>query len=367
VSDNPTDIINDCIAAINGLSPDSVDFVDQVIELVTSKAALFSKMDNPIWNLRTLSKTFLKHLSSPAGISTLDHIKIYEGMYGANGSLRDTGFDHYDALSSHSKLIAGLYYFIQTDSSFINISKRHTITKQVTEIALEGGQNWKALKVQLELIDNQRPQAKLVASIPGLLKNLAEHLYMDSDAVLIQKLGGVERLKEVGADIDHFCQSVLSRLSVSSLKIDGLSQVHRFIVEATDELHTSGAITRDESNDRHSRMLRAILSARVNKPKKESHERYRPMMLELAPHLNKKHASDLIPRLSKYLSLDEIKSHLKEPLSLIDPPKFKVGLTKHVDAGMQYDLVVKLGLDGLFEHSELQRLKGAKLESALGL
>lgn len=363
----PESIINDCINQLRSFTPGSEQFNDQVIELVTTKAALFSKMENPIWNLRTLSKTFLKHLSYPAGISTLDHIQIYEGMCGANGPLRDTGFDHYDALSSHSKLIAGLYYFIQADSSFINISKQHAITKQVTEIALEGGQNWQALKVQLELIDNQRPQAKLVASITDLLKNLAEHLYMDSDAVFIQKVGGVERLKEVGADIDRFCQSVLSRLSVSSLKIDGLSQVHRFIVEATNELHASGAITRDESNERHSRMLRAILSARVNKPKKESHESYRPMMLELAPHLNKKHASDLIPRLSKYLSLDEIKSHLKDPLSLIDLPAFKNGMAKHVDAGMQYDLVVKLGIDGLFKQSELQRLKGQKLESALGL
>jgi hypothetical protein len=363
----PESIINDCIKQLRSFTPGSEQFNDQVIELAVSKSALYTKMANSIWNLKSLSGTFVRHLSFHAGISTLDFVEIFEGMYGANGPLRGAGLDYYDPLPTHAKLIAAMHYFMRTDSGFINISKQQAITKQVAEIALEGGKNWQALKGQLALIELQRPQARLAESVPDLLKNLAEHLYMDSDAVFIQKVGGVERLKEVGADIDDVCRAVLKSLSTTSLLNTRLSQVHRLIVDATCELHASGTISREESNERHCRLLRAVLNAKRRDLGKDAHECYQKMMLELTPHMSKKHASDLIPRLTAYLKLDEIKDHLKGPLSIIDLSAFKSGMTKHVDAGMQYDLVVKLGIDGLFKQSELQKLKGAKLESALGL
>lgn len=363
----PESIINDCINQLRSFTPGSEQFNDQVIDLVTEKAALFSTMENSTWNKRWLSETFLMHLSYPAGLSTLDHVHIYERMHCAGGPLYGTELDYYNPLPSHSRLIAAMYFFVQTDSNVINISKQHAITKQVTEIALEHGKHWQALQVELALIDGQRPQARLAESIPDLLKNLAEHLHTDKGAVLIQRAGGVERLKEIGADIDDVCKSVLKNLSTTSLLNIILFQVHRFIVDATCELHASGTISREESNERHCRMLRAVLNAKKRDPGKNDQDCYEKMMLELTPHMSKKHAPDLIPRLTSYLTLDEIKDHLKDPLSLIDLPAFKNGMAKHVDAGMQYDLVVKLGIDGLFKQSELQRLKGQKLESALGL
>ena len=360
----PAEIMNDCFTQLEFFTPGSDTFIDQVCELAATKANLFSKMEDRPANMKALVGFFSLNLPVKNGVSTLEYIAIFERLFGIGGPLHGNKIDHY-SMAPNAQFIAAMY-FMQAAPCLNDPLQQNIIQRHVTEIALEAGKAWKALRAQLEVIDQAKPQARLVESIADLLQNLRLRFHTDNDAVLIQKAGGVERLKEIGADIDAICQGVLTRIHATRLSHVGLPLVHRFIVDATCELQASGKITREVANERLSMMLVAVLNVRRNQ-KKSVHPCYREMMLELAPRMGKKHASELIPRIGNYLSMEELTSNLKEPLSLINLPEFKKALSKHTDAGIQYDLVVKLGLAGLFEASELQELKGAKLESALGL
>jgi hypothetical protein len=364
ISNTPAEIMNDCFTQLEFFTPGSDTFIDQVCELAATKVNLFSRMEDGPANMRALVGFFTLNLPVKNGVSTLEYIAILERLFGIGGPLHGNKIDHY-SMAPNAQFIAAMY-FIQAAPGLNDPIKQNIIQRHVTGIALEAGNAWKALRTQLELIDQAKPQARLVESIADLLQNLRLRFHTDNDAVLIQKAGGVERLKEIGADIDAICQGVLERIHATRLSHVGLPLVHRFIVDATSELHASSKITREVANERLSMMLVAVLNVRRNQ-KKSVHPCYREMMLELAPHMSKQHASELIPRLGNYLPLEELTSHLNDPLALINLTEFKKALNKHTDAGIQYDLVVKLGLASLFEGSELQKLKGQKLESALGL
>jgi hypothetical protein len=371
VSEQAQAITNYCIKMLQTLSPYSDDFVGQVLQLGCSQAAALHqlRLQGTDTLIRGLGDTFVKILSYKDGVSTMQYIQIFESLYGVNGPLAtDVFIDHYNALPSHSKLIAAMLYLSLAEPSVIGIGKRWVIKKQVSEIALQAGKNWKGLNTELQVIDGQRSEARVLDHIPHFLRNLQTLFTTEKDVVFIQQSGGVERLKEIGAGINSICLSMLNRIPTTSMGHVGLPLVHQFLKDANSELLASGVITKEVANERQSLMMQGVLNVRRSL-KKEVNPCYHAMLVDLMPNLSKKHAPVLIPRLMNYLAVDEIKANVKDLVSLIeaDLPSFKKALKSNVDSGMHHDLVIKLGVDCLFKPTEMQKLKGAKLESALGL
>lgn len=79
------DIINDCIKTLGSFTPGADDFIDQVCELAASKSKQFSTREDLFLNMRTLADVFARHLPIRAGASTLDFIRIFERLFGAEG------------------------------------------------------------------------------------------------------------------------------------------------------------------------------------------------------------------------------------------------------------------------------------------
>jgi hypothetical protein len=52
---------------------------------------------------------------------------------------------------------------------------------------------------------------------------------------------------------------------------------------------------------------------------------------------------------------------------MVEPEAFKNGLSKWVDKGEQLELLKALGIEDLFSEVDINKMKGSKLESALGL
>lgn len=365
-------ITSHCIRVLKTLSPDADNYVDQVINLGVTQAAAIRQQDlrgTPTL-LRCLGDTFVKTLAYKGGVTTMNYIHIFEGLCGRHGPLRsDQGIAHYDVLPKHSKFIAAMFYLSRAEFSVIDQGVQTVIKKQVSEIALEAGKNWDGLNAELQMIDAQRPEARTLHDIALILEVLQNQFTTEQDVVFIQKSGGVKRLKEIGAGINAICLSMLKRIPVTSMGHVGLPLVHQFLKDANNELLASGAISQRVANERLTVMMTAVLNVRRKQKKKTVDPCYHEMMVDLMPNLTKEKAPVLIPRLTNYVTVPEIANHLKDPASLIqdDLDGFKMALKKQADASLQYDLVMALGLDGLFEPSELQKLKGAKLESALGL
>jgi hypothetical protein len=371
VSEQSQAITNHCIKTLQALSPDADDYVDQVLQLGVSQAAALRQLQlvGTSTLIRSLGDYFVRTLSYKSGVSTMQYIQIFEGLCGGGGPLEsEGGIDHYDALSKHSTFVAAMLYLSLAEPCVIGIGKRWVIKKQVTEIALEAGKNWKGLNAELQVIDGQRPETRVLDHIPHFLSNLQTQFTKEKDVVLIQQSGGVERLKEIGAGINSICLSVLKRIPTTSMGHVGLPLVHQFLKDANNELLASGVITKEEANERQSVMMQGVLNVR-RALKNNVNPCYHAMLVDLMPYLSKKHAPVLIPRLTKYLTSEEIKANVKDLVSFIeaDLASFKKALKANVDAGMHYDLVFELGIDCLFKPSELQKLKGIKLESALGL
>lgn len=371
MSEQAQAITNHCIKMLQTLSPYSDDFVGQVLQLGHSQSAALHqlRLQGTATLIRSLGDTFVKILSYKDGVSTMQYIQIFERLYGDNGPLAtDVGIDHYNALPSHSKLIAAMLYLSLAEPSVIGIGKRWVIKKQVSEIALQAGKNWKGLNTELQVIDGQRPETRVLDHIPHFLRNLLTQFTTEKDVVFIQQSGGVERLKEIGAGINGICLTMLQCIPTTSMGHVGLPLVHQFLKDANNELLASGVITKEVANERLSVLMLGVLNVRRGL-KKQVNPCYHAMLVELMPNLSKKHAPALIPRLMNYLTVEEIRAHVKDLVSLIesDLPSFKKALKSNMDSGKQYDMLIGLGLDGLFKPSDLQKFKGAKLESAMGL
>jgi hypothetical protein len=315
--------------------------------------------------LKSMANSVTRLLPRNSSIPALIQVELLKNLYGKDGPLTGYLFPVDNVNHNNAPFIAAMYYLAHT-SLFLDFLLKPKIQKAIAEIAFAQGPRWDALRPTLESLDGLKRSYQLLESVPDLLANLHKHFQHDRDAVFLQRFGGVERVKSVGGDLDAICKSVMKSLEVTRLAPQNLLLVHKFLMEANHDLLASGQITKMESKERHGKVLLQTLCSSARKPQDPA-GCYHKILTELAPLMGKVHGSDLIPRLTEHMSVQEIAAAFKDPLSVIDPEKFKTRLNKYVDVGTRYDLVAALGVKEIFTLSEINKLKGEKLESALGL
>ena len=315
--------------------------------------------------LKSMANSVTRLLPRNSSIPALIQVELLKNLYGKGGPLTGYSFPVDNVNHNNAPFIAAMYYLAHT-SLFLDFLLKPKIQKAIAEVAFAQGPRWNTLRPTLESLDGLKRSYQLLGSVPDLLANLHKHFQHDRDAVFLQKFGGVERIKAVGGDLDAICKAVMKSLEGTRLAPQNLLLVHQFLMEANHELLASGQITKMESKDRHGKVLLQTLCSSARKPT-DPLGCYHQIMIDLAPLMGKAHGSDLIPRLTEHMSVQEIAEAFKDPLSVIDPAKFKKRLNKYVDVGTRYDLVSALGVSEIFTSAELNRLKGEKLEASLGL
>lgn len=309
-----------------------------------------------------LTRNLPKNPTIPAPIQ----VSLIKKLYSKGRPLEHHPLYWADVKPDNAHFIAAMYYLAQSSTFHLDSLMKVKLRKVITEIAFAQGKHWDALKPALESVDRLKRSYGLLESVPDILANLDKHLQHEHDAVYLQKCGGVERLKVVGANLDAICKSFLKSIAGTRLSPDNLLLAHQLLMEVTQELLGTGKITRDEAKERHGRVMVATLGQSERKPN-DPNGCYRQILLDLAPHIGIKHGSEYIPSLTRLLSLEEIAESVKDPLSVIEPAQFKRALRRRTDAEKRYDLVVALGVHKLFSSTELNKLKAEKLESMMGL
>jgi hypothetical protein len=361
----PQDIIHKFIEDLVRIQPGDGDFKDVVFHLVASTVASFGSENLDI-KLRLLTDAFGAQMPIIGGISGVDHIEIGHRIFGEGGPLHGVRYAYSRPVDSSSQFIAAMYYLHHSGSELLDYRRNSSINKQVTGIAFEGGENWRSLQSELLLMDTLKPNIKLLSGIPDQLEKMHLRFWKEKDLVFIQKAGGVERLKEVGASLKRITKLGLMNVHKTQLDHVELPLLIEFLKSSNSELIATGIITREESKERCSMMMVGVMNL-LRVQKSPVNEVCHALLLDLAPSLSKAWASDLIPRLSQYLTLKELSQHVKVSPDCIGMQKFKKALNKHTEIEHRYDLLIALGLDSLFKPSDIQKLKVAKLESALGL
>jgi hypothetical protein len=361
----PENIVNKFSEDMGRIQPSDGDFKDVIVNLVASTVAPFGT-DDLDTKLRPLIDSFGAQMSIISGISGADHIEIGYRIFGEGGPLHGVRYAYSRPVDSNSPFIAAMYYLHHSRSELLDYRRNSSINKQVMGIAFEGGENWKALQSELRIIDGLNPNTKLLDGVPDQLVKMHMRFWKESDLVFIQKAGGVERLKEVGASLKRITKLGLMNIHKTQLDHVELPLLIQFLKASNIELLASGIITREESKERCSMMLTGVLNAR-RVQKSPVNGAYHAMMLDLAPSLSKASASNLIPRLSQYLTLNELSEYVKVSPDCIGMHNFKKALNKHTEIENRYDLLIALGFDSRFKPSDMQKFKVAKLEAALGL
>ena len=362
---SPEDIIHKFTEDLGRIQPRDGDFKHVVFHLVASTVASFG-IENLDINLRLLADAFGTQMPIISGISGVDHIEIGYRIFGEGGPLHGVRYAYSRPLDSNSQFVAAMYYLHHSGSELLDYRRNSSINKQVIGIAFEGGENWNSLQSELLIMDTLKPNIKLLSGVPDLLAKMHMRFWKEKDLVFIQKAGGVERLKEVGANLKRITKLGLMNIHKTQLDHVELPLLIEFLKASNSELIATGIITREESKERCSMMMVGVMNLqRVQKS--AVNDVYHALLLDLAPSLSKAWASDLIPRLSQCLTLNELSQHVKVSPDCIGMHKFKKALNKHTEIEHRYDLLIVLGLDGLFTPSDIQKLKVAKLESALGL
>jgi hypothetical protein len=316
--------------------------------------------------LKSMAGAISLHLPKNKSIPAPIQVSLIKKLYGKGCPLERFSLYWQEIPPASANFITAMYYLAQTSTYRLDLLMRAKLQKVIAEVAFAQGKHWDALRPALESVDGLKRSYRLLESVPDLLTNLHKHLKYDHDAVYLQRFGGVERLKDVGADLSVLSKSFLKHIAGTRLSPHNLAHAHQLILDMNQDLLISGQITRAEMQERCGKMIVATSEAMARKVD-DPQGCYQTILTALAPLIGPTHASEMIPRLTQSLSVQEIVQLIKNPLSKIDPPKFKRHLKKHVDVEKRYDLVVALGVQEVFTRVELNTLKGEKLESAMGL
>jgi hypothetical protein len=316
--------------------------------------------------LDSLSSVLAIGLEKADGVDAVEFLKFFLETYGQEGLLAHEPLFMFLDRSVSPDLIGALYYLAKSEFTGVRHDLSKRAVKLTVDIAFQGNHTWRALSTVLQEIDLAKPGYDLLAGIPDLLGKLDQYVASEDDIVFLQFSGGIERVKAVGADPYKVYVAAMGRLSPNSINQLSLPVIHRFVREATEDLKACGTITEVHASKRYSQFLNGIFNALV-RPTTLGFSFWQPIIHDLAPHACKVSGVNLVLNLARLNGPDKLGLTPETVRSLVEPEALKRAMRQSVDEGDQYDLVVKLGLDGLFESSYIQKLKGAKLESALGL
>jgi hypothetical protein len=301
------------------------------------------------------------------GAPPLEMIRALMDLYCSGGQFEDKEFGVKLSTRSSPELLGVLYYIANTGFTGVSESTRDRAVKVVVELAFEDKKKFQALSKVLQVIEKAHPGYGLLAGIPDLLMNLEQHMVDESDAVFMQGAGGVERIKAVGADLDKVTNSVLRSVTATEMNNAGLPVVLDFVKASNEDLLASGQISATKVAERYNLMLQSVLHVLRQRPKNLKQDCWKPMLNDLAPYSTPDTASGLILHLARVNGPNSLGMSQETLRSMIDPVDFKKDLMKLVDGGRQYDLVVEMGIADLFTDKEINKIKGLKLESAMGM
>jgi hypothetical protein len=299
-----------------------------------------------------------------------DLIDVLKTVYGPGGPLETQQFSVLPKVVDSPDLIGALYFLANSDFNGVSVKTRKRAIKIVAEIALEAQDKWGRVLAVLQKIDQTIPGHGLVDSIPERLGSFHSHMGYAIDVVTLQKAGGVERLKEVGADLKKVFDAALSQMGKASLYPGSWSFGHAFFKEALEDLKASGRVTNSDLHTAYGSVLRGFLDSLESKGGRKSLVKYdglKPIFSDLVPFVSPETASSLAINLFRCNGLEWVGAYRESMVSMIDPDSFKNGLKSFIDSGEQYNLVASLGVEHIFTRLELYSLKGEKLDTALGL
>jgi hypothetical protein len=322
----------------------------------------------------TLTRNIYDPLSFSRGrlkdVYANDLIDLLKKVYGLGGPLETQQFDILPKVVNSPELIGALYFLANSDFNGVSVKTRKRAIKIVAEIALEAQDKWDRVLSVLQKIDKTIPGHGLVESIPDRLGSYHNHMGYAIDVVTLQKAGGVKRLKEVGADPKKVFDAALSQMGKASLYPGSWSFGHAFFKEALEDLKASGRVTDSYLRTAYGSVLRGFLDSLESKGGRKSLVKYeglKPIFNDLVPFVSPETASSLAINLSRCNGLEWLGAYREEVVSMIDPDSFKNGMKSFIESGEHYNLVASLGLEHIFTRTEIYKLKGDKLDSALGL
>ena len=316
--------------------------------------------------LENLNSYLCAELDKVKSVEPLELVEFFFETYCSDGPFADHHFFMNIDRSSSTQLLGALYFMAAANFTGVRDDLRMRAVKVTAEIAFEGKKKWSALSAVLQEIDQANPGYDLLAGIPDMLVSLEKYMVTESDVVFMQNAGGIERIKAVGADPDKVYASAMCSISTTTLNNAGLPVVHQFAKDVVEDLKASGKITEAQAGERYGLLLDGVFSA-LNRSRNFKQDCWKPILNDLAPYVNKDSGTDLILHLARVNGPDQLGLSLETVRSMVEPEAFKKGLSKWVEKGDQLELLKTLGIDDLFSEVDINKMKGSKLESALGL
>ena len=300
------------------------------------------------------------------GVSSLEIINLLIKVYGAGGPLETEEMSVSTGTSNSPELIGALYFLAHSEHAVITPKTRQQAIKTTVDFAFHGKKKWRELATILKELDRLRPGHSLFSSVHRRLESLEAYVEDAHDAGMLESGGGIKRINAVGADLGRVRASVVRNIGQSRLALSTLPIIHRFVTTSTEALKASGRLSEDQVTETYADFLKCVLGS-LNGRKRADDEELRPIFSDLVQYANQETASDLVLQLCLMNWLEDLEADRERVVSMVDPDDFKKGLESLIHVGDRHGLVTSLGLEQLFSNSEMNTLKGAKLESALGL
>lgn len=312
---------------------------------------------------RNMIESFIR--IPPKELGPMDVIRMLEDVYGAGGPFADYPVIVSMVRDNAPTWIAAIHYLQSIGEKSVEKINRSTISATIAWIAFEGGRNWKSLQKALNEVD-AGCGTNFLAEVPDMLENAHHHFSGDSAAARIQEMGGLARVKAVGANLGELARAVMSGLPTTDLNHKGFPLMYAFIKDATLDLMASGAMSKEEGSGRFTCLFDATLHA-LSRQINHKHDCWIPILQELSRFAGAGLSQVGLVNLGIYLDAKavELKGFSLKDMARDDD--FKRAVKKVVYAGDQYDFVQKHEVMDHFTQKELMMMRGSKLKDDLGL
>lgn len=294
-------------------------------------------------------------------MSATDIIRVLESAFGGGGLFAREAIPWVEPAIGEVKYLAACFYMAMNYAK-ANRSMSEDCIMKVASMGFMGEADYTRFKDELKVVEKLYPGRSHVDVVDFLVSDLHMNPRFDhKNALLVYASGGLARCLEIGTSPAELMHKIMDNLERTPVSVDDFAKLHQFCTDINAHLFENLSISRNTFSDNAEKLLSLTLKLTKSRPALGA------QLAEKVPSIRGMGLS-----VSEIMGFASVTSkgdnQIKEKLATSSFKDVEIkAAVQRLDAGVQPQVINRLELNNLFSRSEMNRIKGRRLEQDLGM